>query len=228
MVATAMAKTSPSAEGKYLADESIIGTILNGYETSNPYGRRVHRASVIVLSSLIDEKVAEAISTTLRRIFHTDNVRSIAGSSLRYQAMRNAFPHERDALILDATDASLSITLVRKDLFTALIEIVDMPSGSAWTERVMKEFAAIALKYPLPRVIFLLARESELATFQQALEVAPSGGLGTLWISDSPPKVVPLIASHLSNAVRQATATPPDLQLLLMALYYARFAGQRR
>src|SRR3989344_7982612 len=98
MVATALEKMSIKTPGKSLADESIIGTILNGYETREPYGKRVHRASVIILTSLIDEKISGGIAATLRSLFHTKNIFSITGNSLRYQAMRTAFPHEHDAL----------------------------------------------------------------------------------------------------------------------------------
>jgi len=217
MVTTAMQETSASVPGKHLADDSIIGTILNGYETHNPYGRKVRRASVIVLSSLIDEKIADGITTALRGLFHTTNILSIAGSSLRYQAMRTAFPHEHDALILDATGPAVSIALVRRGLFIDLAEISNASNKRTWVAKVIGEFAAIAEKYPLPRVIFLLARESDISLLQQTLTEM---NLEKLWLSDNPPKIVSVLASHLNGLVRQSTATPPDLQLLLMALYY--------
>ncbi|MFA6278966.1 MAG: hypothetical protein WCS97_01630 [Candidatus Paceibacterota bacterium] len=214
MVVSAIQQTSPKVSGKLVADESIIGTILNGYETHHPYGRKVHRASVVVLTSLIDKEIAESISTTLHGLFHTKRIFPIAGSSLRYQAMRIAFPHERDALILDST-GQISISLIRRDLFIALAE-VPRDNKRSWIENVMDEFATIAKKYPLPRIIFLLAREPELVSLQKKLD---DGDLGKLWLSDHPPKIVPVLASHIADSVRQATTTPPDLQLLLMALY---------
>src|SRR3989344_8905766 len=74
MVATALEKTSITAEGKVLVDESIIGTILNGYETREPYGKKVHRASILILTSFIDEKTSESIAQTLGKLFHTKNI----------------------------------------------------------------------------------------------------------------------------------------------------------
>lgn len=217
MVATALEKTRASTPRKILANESIIGTILNGYETRDPYGRKAHRASVIVLTSLIDERIAGSINATLRGIFHTKHILSIVGSSLRYQAMRIAFPHERDALILDATGSIISISVVHKGLFIALAEIANDADDRSWVDKVISEFTSIAEKHPLPRVIFLLARDSEIAAFRQALE---AGDLGKLWLSDDPPKIVPVLASHLGGIVRQTTAMPPDLELLLMSLYF--------
>ncbi|MDP2651971.1 MAG: hypothetical protein Q8O94_02455 [bacterium] len=154
MVATAIEKTRAVPHGKFLADESIISTVLNGYETHYPYGKKVHRASVTVLSSLIDKSVAENVQITLRGLFHTKNILTIASSSLRYQALRAAFPHER------APDTS---------------------------------------------------------SLEQALCAANAG---KLLLSGKPPRIVPVLPSHITGLVRQTAVTPPDLQLLLMALYF--------
>ncbi len=219
MVTAALEKTSVSTEGKVLADESIIGTILNGYETREPYGKKVHRASVVVLTSLIDEKVSAGIVGILRKLFHTKNILSIAGSSLRYQAMRTVFPHERNALILDAIGQLISVALVRKDLLVAVIEMSDAVSTDvdSWVQKVIGEFIELAKEHPLPRTIFLLAQEQNSSSLEQALNAAK---LGKLWLSDNPPKIVPVRAGHLTSLIRQVTTSPPDLPLLLMTLFW--------
>lgn len=219
MVAMALEKTGLTAPGKILADESVIGTILNGYETREPYGKRVNRASVIILTSFIDEKISESVFATLRGLFHTKNILSIAGSSLRYQAMRIAFPHERDALILDGMGSLISIALVRKDLLVAVTEMSeDAPTqAGSWVKKVISEFTELAKRHPLPRTIFLLAQENNVSALEKALNVAKLGGL---WPSDNPPKVVSVLASHVVGSIRQAATVLPDLPLLLMALYW--------
>lgn len=224
LVTEELEKTSIIEPGKILADESIIGTILNGYETDNPYGKKVHRASVIVLTSLIDKKTAGSITSILRGLYHSTRILPIAGSSLRYQAMRSAFPHERDALILDATGPLMSIALVRRDLFVALVEITDSATtNDTWIDGVTKELSELAKHYPLPRTIFLLARESDSASLQKTLDAA---NLGKLWLSDNPPKIVSVLASHIVGLVRQATEASPDLLLLLMTLYFQHRAPE--
>ncbi len=222
LVAETLKQTSFAPPGKMLADESIIGTILNGYETHDPYGKNAHRASIVILTSLIDKKVVESINVLVRKIFHTKYVISIAGSSLRYQAMRAAFSHERDALILDATELFTAIALVRRDL---LVNVADIPSPTndpaAWLAKVSFALAELAERFPLPRTIFLLAREQDSAGLREALDAAK---FGTLWLSDNPPKIISVQGSHIGNMVRQATTVIPDLQILLMALYYSRRA----
>ena len=216
LVMTAIEQTGVKAPGKLIVDESIIGTILNGYETRDPYGKETSRAAVVVLSSLIDEHVAHHVTSMLGNAFHTKNVVPIAGGSLRYQAMQKAFPHERDALILDATGPETSVALVRKGLFVSMNETAGTNASPEWVAAVEREFAELAKHYPLPRTIFLLAREPEAEALRETLETSD---FGQFWLSDNPPKIVPVLASHITNFVKQLSTTPPDLQILLMALF---------
>jgi hypothetical protein len=222
MVKTALEKTSVVTPGKLLVDESIIGTELNGYETRDPYGKKVRRATVIVLTSLIDEKVSQSIVSTLRSLFHTSNILSIAGSSLRYQAIRTVFPHEKNALILDAIGSLLSISLVRKGFLVAVTEMSENISArhiDVWAQKVVSEFTELAKRFPLPRTLFLLTQEQDVSALEQALNEAKLSGL---WLSDNPPKVVSVLASHIASSVQQITTAAPDLPLLLMALYWQK------
>lgn len=216
MVNTALEKTSVAAPGKFLADESIIGTILNGYEMRDPYGKKVHRAEIIVLASFIDEQVAINIATLLQKIYHTPRMRLIAGSSLRYQAMLKVFPHERDALIFDAAESLTSIALIRKGLMIDVVEVPGRYTHESWVENIGSQLGELAQHYPLPRTIFLLARESETTSLRDRLDGA---NLGKFWLSNNSPKIVAVLASHLAALIRQVAAAPPDLQLLLMALF---------
>lgn len=218
LVAKALGKHSAALPEKLLVDESIIGTILNGYETANPYGKKAHRAAAIILTSFIERKIAESVLAILQQLYHTRHILPIAGSSLRYQAMRAAFPHERDALILDATGSLTSIMLMRRGLFTAISLVPNSATDDrAWIRKVADECAEIARNYPLPRTIFLLAREPEIALLREKLDAAH---LGSLWLSDNPPKIVSILASHIIGPIRHTTTASPDLLLLLMALYH--------
>jgi hypothetical protein len=154
LVSTVLKNTADTPSGKIIANESIIGTILNGYETTEPYGKEMRRADITILTSFIDKNISGSLISTLRGLFHTEHISLIAGKSLRYQAMRVAFQYEHK------------------------------PSDS-----------------------FL----------EQALDAADSG---KLWLPGNPPKIIPVHTSHLAGLVRQVTPTPPDLQLLLVALYH--------
>ena len=218
LVENRLEETREDLSEKLLADESIIGTILNGYETRNPYGKKVHRATIIVLTSLIEEEVANGIVQVLGGLYHTKNILPIAGNSLRYQVMRELFPHERDAIILDATGGSLtSVALVRKSVFASLVQVSNSSESDSWVSTVKEEFAEIAKRYPLPRTIFLLAREPEILSLQEKLE---SADFGALWFSENQPRVIPVLRSNIPGTIRQVSTTPVDIVLLFMALYH--------
>ena len=219
MVSTVLEKTGVTPPGKVLADESVIGTILNGYETREPYGRKVRRASIIILTSIIEQKVSDGIVTVAKSLFHTKNIFSIAGSSIRYQAVRKMFPHERETLILDAVGSLISIALVHKNLLVAVAEVSGVVADNTdlWIKKIMDEFTELAKQYPLPRTIFLLAQENNSSFLEEAFKTSK---FGELWLSDNPPKVIPVLASHIAGFVRQVTTATPDLPLLLMALFW--------
>lgn len=220
LVDAVIEKTRGKVEGKMLVDESVIGTVLNGYETSAPYGKEAHRAEIVILTSIIDEAVANAIVSTLRRSFHTRRVFPIAGASLRYQAIRTIFPHERDALILDVTGPLTSIALVRHSFLMSLREVSDsIETVGEWTERVKAELMELSRRYPLPRSLFLVAREPEAPALQEALA---SAHLSELWLSENPPTIVTVLASHLTELIHVTTTGVPDLVVLLEAVFWQR------
>ncbi len=209
-----------ATQGKVLCDESIIGTLLNGYATHNPYGRSVHRASVVVLTSLIEQSVAESVTNTFRSLYHTKDITIIGGNSLRYQALRASFPHEHDLLILDATGPIISISLVRSDLLVAITQQHGGTiSSPIWIKEVSHGLDELSKKNPLPHTIFLITRDIDTAVAENALREAR---LGSLWLSDNPPKIVSILPSHLTAMVRQTDTAVLDLPLLLMAIYASR------
>lgn len=216
MVTSLLERTRVRPKGKHLGNESVIGMMLNGYETARGYGKRAHRASVLILTSLIDEQVAKSIVSTLEQLYHTKHILHIAKCSLRYQAMRILFPHELNALILDVSTVAISIVLVRRGYFRAVTEVSRETPGTGWVPAVVNEFSELAKHYPLPRTIFVLAPEAESAATRVSLETAH---LGSLWLSDNPPKIISVVPSHLSSLVNRASDASPDLALLLMALY---------
>lgn len=217
MVDNVLKQIEAVSDKKVITDQSIIGTILNGYETHRPYGKRVHRASVIVLTSHIEKRVADGIITVVRSSYHTKNITPIADSSMKYQAMCHAFPHDRDMLILDAIGPITTISLVRKGLFVRIVE-VSVPTGSsALVDGVMTEFSKLAEKYPLPRAIFLLAQGHDAVPLQKRLSKAK---LEELWLTDNPPTIVSVLSSTIATSINQTTTASLDLPLLLMALYY--------
>ncbi len=218
ILAEAVKNSTVTPKGKMLVDESVIAVMLNGYEIPDPIGKTVHRATVIVLTSFIDESVARLIAVALGNLFHTKQVLSIAGSSLRYQALRTAFKHERNALVLDASGPEIVISLIRKGRLRAITEAKSSGEGdSGWVQDVTKNLAEIAKRFPLPRTIFLITEPNKTSVIKETLDKA---NLGNLWLTEAPPKIVTVLPSHIA-LIQTGTEASPDLPLLLMALYWS-------
>ena len=212
--------------GNTLVDEGVISVRLNGYETRHPYERRAHRAAIAVLVSFVDTEISERIYAALHESYHERRRYAIAGSSLRYQAIRMAFPHERNAIIFDATGSAIAVALVRNGTLVAISEEAAEPGAgdAAWVASVKLSFAELAAQYPLPQTVFLLAPESTAVALQQAIRSALAG---LLWFSDRPPNIVNVRANQLLGPLAHVAEEVPDLSLLLMALYWhPRFVAQ--
>lgn len=200
LMATVFTDIEKTAGGKILTDQGLIGTRLNGYETRNPYGKMARHATAVILASYIEKPVTERITTTLRELFHREDLSLVAASSLRYRALRSAFPHERDACVLDVIGSSVSIALVQKDILVSITEVSDVMAVTDEMKKLVERFGA-------PRTIFLLASESKETALRQSL----------FGVSSS--KIISVLPSHLIGLVRNFATTPPDMSLLLMALY---------
>jgi len=224
-VAAILQKTDTKVPGMVLADQSIIGTTLNGYTTRDPYGKKATQASISILTSYINEHIAKSVLSVLANTYHHRRIVPIAGSSLRYQTIQKIFPHELDTLIIDATNPFISTALIRKGLLVSVIEMSESDPVDSWAHIVEKQLGEISKIYPLPRTVFLLARESDLSALKAMFGTMNVDGF---WFSDNPPSIVGVIASHITNLVRQTTTTPPDLQLLLMALFRQEHAFDRK
>lgn len=212
--------TAPA--GHILADDAVIGTFINGYETNDPYGKQARRASVVVLTSTVAETAARAAADALRNLFHTKDIFLTGAPALRYQAMRSAFPHEPDCLIFDAHAPEISMAVVRRG---AIADVVDFgkTEEEGWFARLKGTLGRLAGVSPLPRVVFVIARSDQASDLRAALH---SPELGKLWFHDTPPGVVAVAPGHLSGAVKHSAEAVPDLPLMLMALYARQTGGE--
>lgn len=215
-VTTILEQDETKVPNMVLADQSVIGITLNGYFTRNPYGKKATQASVSVLTSYIDESIAKNVLAVLQSVYHNRHIIPISGNSLRYQTIQRIFPHERDALILDATNPFTSVALLRKGLLVTMVEMSASDPIDSWIHTVERQLTQIGEEYPLPRTIFLLAKESDMASFKEAF-----GTINTnrFWFTENPPNLIGVVASHVNTLVHQVATTSPDIQLLLMAIF---------
>jgi hypothetical protein len=210
-------------DGENTVEERIVGITLNGYSAPNPFGRSAHRASLSVLSSRINRAVAEEILNLFKTTYHTTNVTYTSGVSLRLQTLRQMFPHEKDAILLDTDTTATSLVFMRGGLPVALSKPASAPS---WTKGVREVLVECAKQFPLPRTLLLLSRNQECVD-EDCAELRSLASLthGKLWLSETPPTIIPVLTSQCSRFVQHRATTPPDLALALAAHYWGSAAS---
>lgn len=230
LVEKRLKEATSNLSGKLIATESILHTEINGYETRNPYGKRAHRASVTILTSLIERHTSRDILSTLSGLYHTKAIQMVSGSSIRHQTIRAVFPHERESISIDALRRPLiSITLVHDGACVSLLQKSAEPGTdtAAWAAVMTDELSNLAKNRPLPRTIFLLAHPADADFLQQTLTAKH---FGSLWLSDNPPRIILVLQDQITKLFRSGTADPIELPIILAALYYqavfqSRFSG---
>lgn len=230
-------------------DETLIATLLNGYETHDPFGKRAKRVDMVILSSSLEKGVASHVEAVLRGAFHTRHVRLTAFAPVLYAVFRDIYPHQKDFIALDVTGEATDIALVKHGL---LVGVVSSDSGVNDLARATHEPGA-TLSGPLVdsarndrfRVKTAEVEGAWLAGVRQSLQtfaerhalprilflladehareflhrVLNNSSLRTLWLSDEPLSIISVEASHFAPYVSVQNDATGDVFLSLIALY---------
>lgn len=126
-LADAIEKVANVSPGRVSSGHMVVATILNGYETTNPFGKRVTRAELVLLASTIEKEVAHAIETSLRRAFHTNAIELTAFAPVAYTVFRDLYPHQKDFVVLDVSGTGTDVAFVKRGL---LVEVRSIAYGT--------------------------------------------------------------------------------------------------
>lgn len=107
---------APIGKDKVRSGRTVIASILNGYETSNPFGKRATRADLIVLTSTIDRVALRLIQNALRKTFHTHAITVTAFAPVSYAVFRDLYPHQKDFIVLDVSGTGSDVAFVKRGL----------------------------------------------------------------------------------------------------------------
>jgi hypothetical protein len=113
-------------KGYSKSSETVIATLLNGYEISQPFGKKATRAELIILSSLLDTNVAKAVENSLRKTYHTHALTMTAFAPAAYAVFRDVYPHEKDFLVLDISGNATDLVSVKHGM---LVNVATIPHG---------------------------------------------------------------------------------------------------
>jgi hypothetical protein len=123
LVSETIVKTTIVPEGYGKSGESLIATILNGYEIVKPYGKHVARAELIVLSSFLEKKVANDIEEVLRKTYHTHSIAITGFAPVAYAAFREVFPHEKDYIVLHVGAEASELAVIKRGLLVSVVSL---------------------------------------------------------------------------------------------------------
>lgn len=122
-----VAKSAHIPEDRIDSGESVIATILNGYEIPNPFGKVVKRVELVILSSTLLKSVTEQVEKTLSAAFHTHEISFTGFAPVSYRVFRDLYPHENDYLILDIRGERSDLAFIQRGL---LRDVGSIPHGT--------------------------------------------------------------------------------------------------
>ncbi|MDP3402523.1 MAG: hypothetical protein Q8S35_01040 [bacterium] len=126
-LADAVKKTAVVPKDRVSSGHTVVATILNGYETPNPFGKRVTRAELVILASTLEKEAAHAIESSLRRAFHTNDIELTAFAPVAYTVFRDLYPHQKDFVVLDVSGTGTDAAFIKRGL---LVEVRGVPFGT--------------------------------------------------------------------------------------------------
>ncbi|MBA3789093.1 hypothetical protein H0X32_01705 [Patescibacteria group bacterium] len=169
-------KNQPTLDGFTQSGEAVIATLLNGYEMANPFGKKVKRAELIILSSLLEKTVAESVEKTIRKTYHTHALTLTAFAPVAYAVFRDVYPHEKNFLVLNVSGETTDIAFIKQGL---LVSVTSMPQGiNELTRRARK--AAQVPENSSPSVNLIVDAEPSNARFDAQVEEAQKEWLSAL------------------------------------------------
>jgi hypothetical protein len=108
---------------------TIVSTVLNGYDSPEPVGKKVKRAEIAVLSSTTDGEVERLAKRAIRTFTGAAPLSLLSFPEAATAVLKGFFPHERDFLALRIGNETTEIAFVR-DGYPAGVETAATGAGA--------------------------------------------------------------------------------------------------
>lgn len=247
MLSAVVAKRTPLPEGEKELQSQVVATLLNGYQTTEPYGKRVDRAEIILLSSSMNGDTMNLVSRAVKRFGARQGAHLAPVQSVAHAVLRAQYPHDRDFLLMLVSDEATNVLFAKQGI---LMDAKSVSIGlSGLTKREALRTLAIngaPAEHEVPAEPATPSNETEwtrgitevLKEFatRHALPrivflVANDGSAGSLkrfldtpemhalWLSDESLTIIPVISKLLSSLIKHQGQADADVMLDLNALY---------
>lgn len=247
LLAKAITRAEPLPEGKKELQKEVLATLLNGYQVSNPFGKKVERAEVIVLSSIVDGDALTLSGKSAKRLRAKNGVFVAPFESIAYEVLRAQYPHEKDFLLLQVSEESTSVLFTSRGMVIDAAHVpvglsslakngahtfrtlpineteatVSMTVSDSSAEQAWVEGASTAFKKFAERHALprnlFLIADEVAADALKHLFDTPT--IHGLWLSDEPLRVIPVVSRLLSSLIKHHGEGEPDPTLDLIALF---------
>ncbi len=236
ILADALRRSPYLPKGYLKSNESVVATLLNGYETSEPFGKKVGRADMIILTSFLDANVSSRVEQILRKTYHTHALTLTGFAPIAYSVFRDVYPHEKDFLVVEISGEATNIIFVKHGLLVNVANVQyglnqlimtakmvgnDAEAEKMWLSKIAETLGAFAANHALPRTLFLLVEPGSLDYLRSLID---SPSLRSLWLTDDPLRVVSVVPQHFANVVKVRGEAEGDVFLQLLALYRRNLA----
>ena len=123
-------------KGSVQIEQKLIKSVLNGYETSLPYGKLAYEAEFAVLGGFSVPRVTEKITDTITQLLHAKHLTFHSFSLIAFAMLRELYPAEENFLFADISGEQTEISVAKKGV---LVETVTFPFGKNHLIRSLKK-----------------------------------------------------------------------------------------
>jgi hypothetical protein len=125
-------------EGRFI-EKRVAATLLNGYLTKDPYGKRAKHAELVVYVSKTSQAESDAVTAVVRRTFHLHTESQVSFCYAATCALQSLHPQIKDFLMLSATARSVEVVSVKRG------HIVDAVNGTEGTDALLGRVRKLSL-----------------------------------------------------------------------------------
>lgn len=102
-----------------VAEQQISHILLNGYETSDPYGKKVQSLELTLHVTLIPKIVSERFTGILRRSYGNRKIKVTTGAYAAFVALRDNGTMASDCVIVDVGEEVTDVAFVKNNLLVS-------------------------------------------------------------------------------------------------------------
>ncbi|MDB5254863.1 MAG: hypothetical protein JWL92_239 [Candidatus Nomurabacteria bacterium] len=102
-----------------VVEQQVSRISLNGYSTTDPYGKKVQSMEIVLMVTLVPEVVVERFTGILRRSYGDRTIHVTTGLHAAYVALRDNGGVQSNCVIVDVGEEVTDIAFVKDNLFVS-------------------------------------------------------------------------------------------------------------